>query len=142
MWSSKSYLDLCQDLMRVGLIPDFEPGDRLARGYADLGYEEYILLTNNRLLSLFTGKITSLEQVGKEHLFSVPDVDRCIDLIHRQGWKVISLSTLDHRSWSLEIAPEHGAVQGEIVECLTDNSVELVLARALHLILQFKKNNE
>ena len=68
MWSSPALLARCQELRELGLAPVFEAGRRLARGFADLGIEEFCLLSPNKIVSLFTGTVSDLPEDSLAYL--------------------------------------------------------------------------
>ena len=53
MLSSTRFLKICQRVRDHGILPEFRPGIRVGRGMADVGSEEFILIAENKLLSLF-----------------------------------------------------------------------------------------
>lgn len=105
------FIERCFALKGTGFSRPFEVGERVARGFADLGYEEFIVLPSDRLLSLFTGKITSLKQDDLTHLFHIPDVDQLLLWLNQQGVDVESISSTDQRSWKISYNSERGSGQ-------------------------------
>jgi hypothetical protein len=73
--NSNSFLSLCEKLQ---LSPSFALHEVVARGFADVGYESFAVLPGRRLLSLFTGKITPLQEQEAEFFFLVPDVEHLL----------------------------------------------------------------
>lgn len=94
-------------------------GTRVARGFADLGYEEFCVLSNHRLLSLFTGAITPFGEGEAAHLCVVPDADLLVDVLERRGWDIASLDFEERRCW--------------VVRLTESNSGREVVARNRHL---------
>ncbi|MDZ4785931.1 MAG: hypothetical protein SGJ02_07630 [bacterium] len=103
MWESKSYLTKCESLKQKGHEPNYEPGLHLGRGFADLGCEEFCLLTNNRLISLFTGTISELFDADRHFFFEIPTVSRLLEVLHVRGWNVLKIESENQRDWSMEM---------------------------------------
>jgi len=132
MWRNKQFLIRCQALKEAGFEPEFEPGAHLCRGFADLGFEEYCLLSGDRLLSIFTGTITELHEAEKSHLFEIPSISRAANWLHKTGWDVSSIITQDQRSWCLSM--KHHSTQEEIV--VEERSIDGVFLEAILLALK------
>ena len=45
MWYTREHFEVAREAQLWGLSPRFEPGDIVARGFADLGYEEFQVLS-------------------------------------------------------------------------------------------------
>lgn len=99
MLHTKKSLKLFEQLGRVRIMREPALGSRLGRGFADIGYEEFILLPGSRLLSLFTGNVSALDEVRREHLFEILSADQLIAEIHEQGFEIEDLRCLDMRTW-------------------------------------------
>lgn len=95
-----------QELMELGLKPNFAIGSRLGRGFADLGFEEYLVLSGDRLASLLTGTIAQIQEHEKGKLFSILSVDEILVEIHTRGFDVLYIETHDQRSWNLIMRAE------------------------------------
>ena len=74
MLYSNDWLLACSKLKDI-TTQDFEAGDRIARGFADLGFEEYLLLPSDKLLSLYTSSTSKLHPAHKVHFFKVLESD-------------------------------------------------------------------
>ena len=101
MLSNRQYLDRCNKLTDLGIRPSFEVGEVVARGFADLGYEEFMILPGPKTLSLMTGAIVRISEEEKGHLFLVPDIQQLVNLIEGKGIAVQSINYIDHRSWEV-----------------------------------------
>lgn len=99
MWNDRSYLELLGKLADRGYLRDFECGDMVGRGFADVGYEEFVVLPDARLCSLYTGQVVDLPvSDGKQGSasrfhFLVPTLQQLGDIICRAGFENISLYT-------------------------------------------------
>ena len=108
MWLSRTQLESFQTLRDLGLVPSFEIGTRVGRGFADLGYEEYCVLPGNRLQSLLTGTIAPLVDADKPKLFAVLSVDEIVERIVLAGCDVVNISSPEQRDWFLELSMNGG----------------------------------
>ena len=88
MLNSNEFLASCSKLKECGLVFPVKIGCRLARGFADLGYEEFYLLPANKLLSIYTAKTSEWSVEQEKHFFVVPDVNQLIAVISAQKIKV------------------------------------------------------
>lgn len=70
MLYGNSWLKICSQLKDIS-TQHFEAGDRIARGFADLGFEEYLLLPNEKILSLYTASVVPFPSEHKHHFFKV-----------------------------------------------------------------------
>ena len=59
-----------------------EPGLRISRGYADLGYEEFITQSGSKLLSLYTGKASNIPEGHEKFFFRIYDLDELLNLLN------------------------------------------------------------
>jgi hypothetical protein len=103
MWFSREQFRVCSDLKTWGLKPRFEVGDIVARGFADLGFEEFQVLPGQKLLSLTAGTVSVLPLNHVHHFFWIPSVDECIELLEQAGVKCIHCERRDNREWHLEV---------------------------------------
>ena len=130
MWFTRDQFALCNELRIWGLEPRFEPGDVVARGFADLGYEEFQVLPGPSLLSLTAGTVTRLPEDHQGHFFWIPSVDECITLLESKSATVYQLNRIDCREWMLGLNCSDGSelsVSGE--------SLHEVALKALHRLL-------
>jgi hypothetical protein len=130
MWFTRELFALCDELRIWGLAPRFEPGDVVARGFADLGYEEFQVLPGPSLLSLTAGSTSRLPENHRDHFFWIPSVDECVELLESKGVRMDSLRREDGRVWVLAFQRPDG--EGEIAH---GESLHEVLLRGLHRIL-------
>lgn len=119
MWFTKDQFALCNQLRQLGLEPRFEVGDLVARGFADLGFEEFQVLPGPRILSLTAGTIKPLPEDHRQHFFWIPSVDELVELIEACGSVVVECMREDQRQWRLELQDSSG-------------KKSIVCARALH----------
>jgi hypothetical protein len=95
---SNAFLAKCAALKQAGYEAELSHA-LVARGFADLGYEAFSVLPGDKLLSLFTGKITPITMDEFQHLFLVPAADDLIQFIQRNCGYEINCHTIDGRSW-------------------------------------------
>ena len=106
MSTRNEFLRQCQHLAELGFRPRFEEGMRVARGFADLGFEEFSVVPGEKLVSLFTGSVHDLSD--SENLFVVPSCDDMVHELVRIGYDVTELRFDEARTWSLTVRPEGG----------------------------------
>lgn len=109
LWSDQKVLQRCQELRQLGLEPSFTAGERVGRGFADLGFEEFLLLSERTLLSLVNGKTSELPEEHRQFFFAVPTIEQLLDFLDRREWDVLALEFEERRTWRLRMrAAEHG----------------------------------
>lgn len=113
MWSSNAFLKRCEKLKELGLSPDPQTGTRVARGFADLGYEEFYCLNGTKLVSIFTGHPSELSQEHRKFFFSIPSIEGMVDAIAKRGFDVERSEFVNQRSWKFSI---RHAESGELIE--------------------------
>lgn len=106
MWFSREQFALCNELRVWGLEPRFEPGDIVARGFADLGFEEFQVLPGPRLLSLTAGTASALPEEHRGHFFWIPSVDEVTELLEVRGARIEHCKRDDGRDWVIEMRVE------------------------------------
>lgn len=131
-WSNREYLEICNALSQAGLPTSFNEGDQIARGFADLGFEEFIILPDQKLLSLISGTTSALPVEHKKFFCWVPSVDELAIELARRRVEIIRMSWLDQRDWLVEGQSCSGS---SIYEGQGD-SLQLALARLLLKIMQ------
>lgn len=119
---SREVLARCERLHKRGLLtPAFVEGEQIARGFADIGCEEFLLLPERRLLSLANGKMSVLDRDHERFFFLVPSVDELIDLIERGGSDVEEIG-IRGRVVTVQSRTEKGVVRescgGSVLEAL------------------------
>ena len=78
MWIPQEALFELSNLRPLKRIADLEPGDLFSRGYADLGYELFLLLPNKQAISLFSGQQITFKP--DPNLFFVPTFEELLRL--------------------------------------------------------------
>jgi hypothetical protein len=106
MWFTKEHFELCNQLRLSGLEPRFEPGDVVARGFADLGFEEFQVLPGPSILSLTAGTAKPLPPDHQHHFFWIPSVDESIELIEASGYELASCARQEMRDWLLSLSKQ------------------------------------
>ena len=130
MWFSREQFALCNELKVWGLEPRFEPGDVVARGFADLGFEEFQVLPGPRLLSLTAGTASALPEEHRGHFFWIPSVDEVVDLLEVRGAQIDLCRREDGRDWVLEMR-----VGDSDLIVLRSSTVHGVILLALYRVL-------
>lgn len=95
---------LCASLKEKGMDFELAQGMIAARGFADLGFEEFSLLTSNKISSIYTGKVSELPEEEKKHFFCVPSEKMLTDKILKCGIKIDALVFENQREWKLLIS--------------------------------------
>jgi hypothetical protein len=75
---SPKYLELCYKLRSAPIEFSISFGSRVARGYADVGFEEFAVLQNSKMVSLSSGRVHDLDL---EHVFAVPSLEELLQVI-------------------------------------------------------------
>ena len=88
MHLSNTLLKSLEALKELGFALDLSVGTQIARGFADLGYEQFLLMNNGKLLALYTGTISELKPEHKQFFFNVPSSDRILLELHLLGWDI------------------------------------------------------
>ena len=91
------------ELSQNGPLRPIVPGDRVGRGFADLGFEEFLVLDDHRVVSLMTGTISPRQEDESRHLFLVPSVDEALDIAVKGGVDVLTLLCEDNRGWEASV---------------------------------------
>jgi hypothetical protein len=99
MWFTRDQFALCSQLRELGLEPRFEVGDLVARGFADLGFEEFQVLPGPRILSLTAGTVKPLPEDHRQHFFWIPSIDELISIVESRGAVLVECVREDQREW-------------------------------------------
>jgi hypothetical protein len=102
MWFNSVIFELCSLLRAGGVEPKFQPGDLVARRFADLGHEEFQVLPGERLLSLTAGTSAPLPPEHRHHFFWIPSVDEVVELLERHGVEALQLLRGEGRTWRVQ----------------------------------------
>jgi hypothetical protein len=103
MWFTKDQFALCRELRELGLEPRFDVGDVVARGFADLGFEEFQVLPGPRILSLTAGTVKPLPDEHRQYFFWIPSVEELVDLIEARGGVIRECVREDQREWRIAL---------------------------------------
>jgi hypothetical protein len=117
-------------LKELGLELELEAGSRVARGFADLGFEEFVVLPARKLLSLFRGTLAEIVDDEIEDLIFLPDSEQMIKILQEKGCRLENLCFEDQRRWKLELEKGDGAHL-----FFEERTLELVLISALQSVL-------
>jgi len=106
VWSDQKILEKYQLLSRLGHSSRLEVSELLGRGFADLGFEVFVLLPGGKLLSLFTGSTSTLpdaEAPDRANFFAILSADQIVDALVELGVTIESLTFCDQREWCLQL---------------------------------------
>lgn len=126
MLSDIKFLALCQQLSDKGIRPAFSAGEVVGRGFADLGFEEFIVLPGPKLLSLMAGTVSDLPESDYERFFLVPDADVLVQVILRSGGEILNLNFVDQREWQIAVS-FNGTLKQASSRKLKDALIELII---------------
>jgi hypothetical protein len=121
------FLQQCERASQRGFPLFDDVGCLVGRGYADIGYEVFVMLPSGQLLSLLTGQTSRFAAEDREHFFSVPDLDTVVRVLEEAGCSIESSIRLEQRTWSVQIR----SGDGRTVEALADN-LHLAMMMAIH----------
>ena len=79
----------------------------MARGFADLGYEEFYLLPQNKLVSIYTGENSQYNPAERDFFFLVPDTKQLIAELNSRECEITSLEHQDNREWVLSVSDQN-----------------------------------
>lgn len=113
IWPSTELLEKTEELKRRGISWPLEPGAMVARGYADVGYESFVLLPNRRLVSLFTAQSSELLQDHQQFFFVVPNLAMILDRLSRLGVSLVKTDYVLQKEWRVLAQNEKGRALGE-----------------------------
>lgn len=122
---SNSYLERCEAARRDGFPLLHDVGDVIGRGFADIGYELFVVLPGERILSLLTGEKSHLQPADEQHYFSVPTADTVVEILESTGNVFVEGTRPESREWIVKIQLKNG----EEKAC-SDSSLVLALLKA------------
>lgn len=135
MLASPDLIDIVVKLGQANLFRSFRLGAHLVRGYADLGNEEFIIVGDRKLVSLYTGKPSSLPE-GHEHFFyRVPTSQEITDVISRKYFDIVEVCYKEQREWHISAKNINDATQLQV----RHREFECALALLLLEILEISK---
>jgi hypothetical protein len=103
MLSSPQYLELCYELWKSGLSYKPQVGLRIGRGFADVGSEEYAVLSEKKAISLLTGTPVELDEFYLNYYFFVPTVDELVRELFRRQVDIQKIEYINQRSWRISV---------------------------------------
>ena len=101
LWSDKAKLQACEKLKQAGITFPMVPGAQVARGFADLGYEEFVIIAEGQIVSLLTGVRGEMPAGHAGHFFVVPSVDQLCDELATRRWLLERAEFVDQRLWKV-----------------------------------------
>ena len=118
--------ELLAKFERLGLR-EFEIGDTVGRGFADVGYEEFTVIADSKLLSLYTGKSAQISEADRKFIFRVLAVDEMVVTMRRRGAQIAISASDDGREWHAEARMAGRSFNGRGT-LLQEALVELLIA--------------
>lgn len=100
--NTNTYLKLCQELKNRGIEFEIEAGVRLGRGFADVGFEEFYLLSENKMVSIYLGTVTEFRKEQSGFFFVVPETEELLDCILRKNIELDNLKFNSDTGWSCD----------------------------------------
>ena len=128
MFCNPTLFALCNDLKAWGILPSFEVGQVVARGFADIGSEEFLVLPGEKLLSLSAGTIKPLPEDHKEFFFWIPTEDECAKQLDRLGVLELTVRREQARRWI--VSAQLGAGELEVSDKSLRHAMILLLLEA------------
>lgn len=125
LWHSNRVLEKFSKLEGGDARAMFEPGARVARGFSDVGYEEFGVLPNGKLLSLFTGSLSEPDERERGFFVRVLDADELLDIAARRGVRVGSIHRLPGGRWRFGFELDGTSAEVESGPC--ESLVEAIL---------------
>ena len=101
LWSDKAKLQACEKLKLAGIKFPMVPGTQVARGFADLGYEEFIIIAEGQIVSLLTGVRGEIPAEHARHFFVIPDIDQICEAFAVRGWALERADFIEQRYWRI-----------------------------------------
>jgi hypothetical protein len=110
MYCSPALFALCHELKAWGVEPSFEVGHLVARGFADLGSEEFVVVPGPKLVSLTAGGIKELPDEHRRFFYWIPSIEDCRKLLEGSGCGEVTCRRSEQRSWIVECTWGSGGV--------------------------------
>jgi hypothetical protein len=127
MWLSNALLKKFQTIKELGLDLPRAAGTQVGRGFADLGFEQFLLTSETAMVSLFNGATSQLPPGHEKFFFWIPSIDELTQRIIESSWTIDSLAHLDGRKWVLKLRSEKGVVVESIHRDLYELFVDAYL---------------
>jgi hypothetical protein len=106
-----------------------EPGVRLGRGFADLGFEEFVLGGSSKITSLYTGKCGDLPDEHRHFFFNIYDADGLVEVLINLGYDVDRIDYVEQRDWRIVLIgaekKEHSLIAATLLDVLLDAALSL-----------------
>lgn len=119
------YLKLAHELLKEKFDWKIVPGLRIARGFADVGFEEYSVLTERTMVSLSTGQKGEIPETFREHFFPVLTPDQISNVLYRMEIDLSRIEYIDQRTWQGEF------VKGSSNKTIAADSLDELFLKAL-----------
>ena len=76
-------------------------GGIVVRAYADLGVEEFLVMPDERLLSLCTGKLVTFQEGDEAHFYRILNCDDMVEEIAKRNCMIAELKHEEGRFWTV-----------------------------------------
>ncbi|RIL06066.1 MAG: hypothetical protein DCC75_11170 [Proteobacteria bacterium] len=122
MLSSRAFLARANQLQECGHYPaPFAPGSRVARGYADLGVEEFCVIAPDKIVSLLNGKVSEMPEQHRQFFFLVPAFSQMVQSLAVSGYDILAITYHEQRRWEVKLKRVRDGAdlefQHEEIEC-------------------------
>lgn len=111
MLHARNHLELCHTLLKKEHEFRLKPGLRIGRGFADIGFEEYSVLSGYNVISLHTGKSITLEPDFPKFYFPIYTIDEMSRFLYEQHCDIAEIRYDDQRTWVLKLSPGKSEAQ-------------------------------
>ena len=129
MNTTQKELEVCSLLSSSLNIPKPTPGDIVGRGFADVGYMDYLLSSNDNLYCFESATLIKISNDELERLFLVPTFSNSVDLFERKTDSYVKeIKRIGSSSWSLIFEDSNQTLNDTFVGKTPREAVLLALA--------------
>lgn len=111
---TNQYLGLLFKLRCIFPVEQAQAGQVVSRGFADLGFEEFVIMPNGQLLSMYSGQLSKVDFQNDESFFLVPDLDQLSGKLIELGFDIIRLVPSEEGRWLLEFKSSDSGELSEV----------------------------
>jgi hypothetical protein len=105
MWQSLEILKkLAFIAEKIESLRSFYQGDTIARGFSDVGFEEFLLVSELKTVSLLTGQSSVIKSEDLKFFFKIPNFEELVNLLTDRNLYVLGFNRLAASRWSPIIA--------------------------------------
>lgn len=132
MLHTRAQLDRFHELLKRGHSFQLKAGLRIGRGFADIGYEEYSVLSGFNVVSLLTGQLSTLAPDYERFHFPIYTADELSSLLFEHDCDITDIKFDDQRTWVMSVS-----IHGPVTEQFEAESLEELFLTALLWKLDF-----